>query len=256
MNLAGMTLDGTANPLEVDDQEVKRFYQPLAQFLLAWRGDRKRILVGIAGPPACGKSVFTQLLCAVLNHLAQTAIAVHVGLDGWHFPNSYLDSHTILRDGSAIPLRKVKGSPPSFDTHSMQQFLRAVQSGQNPAFPVYSRTRHDPQPGGQILDQHQLVLVEGNYLLLGQTPWTEFQKLFDLTVFLTAPREFLIEAGINRHLRGGKSTELVQAHMAFSDLPNIDLVMNHSIPGDILIRKLDSRRIMEIIFPESGRHMS
>ena len=40
--------------------------------------------------------------------------------------------------------------------------------------------------------------------------------------------------------------------MAFSDTPNLDLVLSQSQAADILIKKLDNRRIAEIMYPTTG----
>jgi putative kinase len=261
IKLPDMMLDGTSTPLEVDGDEIDRFYLPLARNLLNRLIDHPRCLVGIGGPPACGKSAFSQLLAAVVNALnsqdqqgdeglAPTApISIQVGLDGWHYPNSYLDTHFILRGGAEISLRKVKGSPASFNALELLDFLQRLRQGRNPVYPLYSRVFHDPQPTGQILASHRLILVEGNYLLLNAPPWNTIRELFDLTLFLTAPREILLKALYDRHLRGGKLPEDIQSHMAFSDVPNLDLILSNSHPADILIRKSDSRRVLEIIYP-------
>ncbi len=256
LQLPPLYLDGTSVPQEVDPVEVDRFYLPLARYLLDSAQGQRRFLVGIGGPPASGKSTFTQLLCAVLNAISGQVLAVHIGLDGWHYPNHYLDSHSLLTATGEIPLRKVKGGPPSFDVDAMLAFLRAAKAGQDASYPVYSRVLHDPQPGGQVLPSHRLILVEGNYLLLDQEPWKACQELFDRTIFLNAPRDTMIQANIERHRRGGKTREAIEAHVAFSDLPNLDLVLSHSLPADIRVEKRDSRQIAEIIYPENGRRLS
>jgi putative kinase len=248
--LPALYLDGTNTPLEIDPVEFKRFYLPLADFLLHRLGKQSRYMVGIAGPPASGKSAFTLLLTAVLNAIRHQELAACVGLDGWHFPNDYLDSHTTLRNEKLVTLRQVKGAPETYDIVSARHFIRCVRGGESPAYPVYNRNRHEPIPAsGELSLTHRLVLIEGNYLLLDIPDWNSFRPLFDLTIFLNAPREEMIHALCERHLRGGKTLDTAEKHMAFSDIPNLDIIISHSLTPDILIEKSDSRRIIRVIYP-------
>lgn len=249
LHLPPITLDGTTDLLSVDNAEIDQFYAPLASFLLNKSSGARRFVVGIAGPPACGKSAFTALLSAVCSALAHGPVAAAVGMDGWHYPNQYLDTHTIVHQSVEIALRKLKGAPASFDTAGLMTFLQQVREQPSLAYPLYSRHLHDPVPQAARIDnQQRLVLIEGNYLLLDQPPWDALADLFDLTIFLTAPRAQLILSLRERHLRGGKASETVEQHLQFSDIPNIDLILLHSKPADISVDKSDSRHIVNITY--------
>jgi len=250
LRLPPLTLDGTTHPLEYDQDQIERFYLPLARWLLARLAPAGRMIVGIGGPPACGKSAFASLLSAVCCAAAGVPVAAAIGLDGWHYPNEYLDSHTVLRDGQEIPLRRLKGGPLSFDVPAVLAFLDQARALPDLAYPLYSRELHDPLPGaGQLSANQRLLLVEGNYLLLDLPPWDAFATRFDLTISISAPREVFVMALRERHLRGGKPPAAVEQHMNFSDLPNIDLVLQHSRPAAIQVRKSDARRIADILYP-------
>lgn len=251
--LPPLTLDGTETRLEIDPIELKRFYMPLADYLIQKSAGHHRYIIGIAGPPGSGKSAFTLLMAAIINTKVGQEAAAPVGLDGWHFPNAYLDANTTTRNGKAISLRRVKGAPETFDAPSALQFLRSARQGKTLHYPVYSREMHEPIPsGGYLSPEHRLVLMEGNYLLLNFPGWHEFHSLFDSTIFITAPREELILSLRARHIRGGKELEAVERHLAFSDLPNLDLILSQSSPADIQFNKMDSRHIDNVIYPKIG----
>ena len=74
--------------------------------------------------------------------------AVLVGLDGWHYPNAYLDSHTIERDGATLPMRRFKGSPETYDTGAAYACLEQapVRSGCFPGLQP-ADPRPDPRRG-------------------------------------------------------------------------------------------------------------
>jgi putative kinase len=249
-----LTLDQTSTPLEFERGEVEGFYAPIAAHILeraaaAARGSR--LLAGVAGPPGSGKTAFASLLAAVLNALAGTPLAVLIQQDGWHYPNAYLDSHTTRYQGEEIPLRRRKGSPETYDTDAAYAFLQAIQAGADLSYPVYSRSVHDPIPAGASLTPAQrIAVVEGNYWLLQEDPWTRFQPLFDVTIFLSAAPETLIDGLTQRHLRGGKTREFTARHMDFVDIPNIHRVLALSAPAQVTIHKRDGRSIERVEFQE------
>jgi hypothetical protein len=251
--LPRLTLDGTSIPLEISPEQLKTHYLPLAQYLIARTGSRRRVLAALAGPPAAGKSATAALLTAVINAISRSAFAVVVGMDGWHYPNTYLDTHTTWRSGEMVSLRQIKGAPETFDRSALHEFLQLTRTAGAVDFPVYSRLLHDPIPqAGKIVPETRLILIEGNYLLLDQPGWQELHWQFDIRMFVTAPREKLVAALRDRHLRGGKTPHQTDHHLAFSDLPNLELILNHSIAADIHIVKFDSIQIDHVIYPESG----
>jgi len=244
---APLYLDQTDTRLEIERAEVEQFYAPLAERLLAGISPERRKIAVVAGPPGSGKTAFAALLAAAANATAAEETAVLVGLDGWHFPNSYLDSHTIERDGARKPMRRIKGAPETYDLEAAYACLERAPAQDQLAFPVYSRQAHDPIPaGGRIEPWHRLVILEGNYWLLDEMPWRRFQPLFDLRVFLSASRETLVEGLRERHLRGEKTPEATEQHIRTVDLPNIDRVLNGSLPAEVVVHKADSRRIGRI----------
>jgi putative kinase len=244
LNQKKLTLDQTTTPLEMERSELQFFYDPLALHLLKLAQNRARLLVAVAGPPGSGKTSFAALLVAVINAEMGRDGAVLIQQDGWHYYNDYLDTHFIHRDGQEIPLRRLKGCPETYDTAAALTFLEAIKQGQELDYPVYSRQLHDPLPhAGTVKKEHQVVVIEGNYWLLQEPPWSKFQPLFDVSIFLTAESETLLDGLRQRHLRGGKTLDFITPHMARVDLPNIERVLNHSAPAQILVHKTDSRHI-------------
>ena len=242
-----LTLDQTGTPLEIDRAEVEQFYQPLARQLIEAGHNRLRLLTAIAGPPGSGKTAFATLLAAVINAELHSEQAVVVQQDGWHYTNAYLDSHTIHHNGQEIPLRRRKGSPETYDTRAAYLFLQRARQGETLRYPVYSRALHDPVADSGVLEaHHRWILVEGNYWLFQDDAWRPFQALFDVTIFLTAIPETLIDGLTQRHLRGGKSPEVVHQHMQTVDIPNITRVLQESSPAQIIVEKKDCQRIARI----------
>lgn len=244
LSRAPLYLDRTSQRLELDRQEVARFYVPLARCVLQRRKPAQREIVAVAGPPGSGKTAFAALLTAVIDVLAGEKLAALVGLDGWHYPNAHLDSHTIRRGDETLLLRKIKGAPETYDQGAIRAFLAAARGSEQLVYPVYSRELHDPIPGAGVIEPGQrIVVLEGNYWLLDEAPWKQYQALFDLRVFLRAEPEVLLAGLRERHLRGGKSPEFVVEHLRRVDLPNIERVLGRSGPADVVVAKAGSQRI-------------
>ena len=78
----------------------------------------------------------------------------------------------------------------------------------------------------------RILIVEGNYLLLNQEPWRHLAPLFDLTVMLCESRGDLEKRLIRRWLCHGFSEAEARAKVLDNDLPNIDVVLEHSRKAD------------------------
>jgi len=240
-------LDETSTPLEYSRIEVEQFFEPVASFLVDKNKLTSRIMTVVAGPPGSGKSAFAVLLSALLNEMAEGRISVVIGLDGWHFPNAYLDSHMINRDGESVPLRRIKGSPETFNTEAALTCLSQTRAGGQVPFPIYSRVKHDSiEAAGLVENRHKIVIVEGNYWMLNEDPWRRFQPLFDVRIFITGNPEMFINGLVERHVRGGRSPEDARSYVEAVDALNIQRVLKNCVPADITVHKTDSRRIDHI----------
>jgi pantothenate kinase len=225
-------LDETDKVLEIDRSQV---------------AEKQRLLVGVAGPPGCGKSAFAGLLKAVINGKAGEDLACVVGMDGWHYPNAILESRFVEREGQQVSLRSIKGSPETFDAQAMLRCLALIRQGGEVHFPVYSRQAHDPLPeAGLVRENQRIVIVEGNYLFLDQPPWDAFRSLFGLQVFLKASLKAIRASLEERHRRGGKPPDWIDRHLCQVDLPNAQRVLSSLSPGMIVVHKEEARTIQYI----------
>ena len=138
-----------------------------------------RFLLGICGPPAAGKSTLAAALADELSiHHGRSAVAVP--MDGFHLSNVEL---------ARLGLTHRKGAPQTFDAAGFVHLLRRLRAADELVYaPAYSRTLHE-SIGGSIpapVDV-QVCVVEGNYLLLDEPPWTALRGLLDVVLYLDAP---------------------------------------------------------------------
>ena len=83
-------------------------------------------------------------------------------------------------------MKDVKGCPETFDVEKLIEKIKEVQS-QDTYFPLYNRVLHNPEEN-KVFVNHDIVLIEGNYLLLNEPLWKDIRFLFDDTIFIKAQR--------------------------------------------------------------------
>ena len=226
-----LDLSGFKYPVRYSQAAIDNVFVPFLKTLGQMRTDLDRkIICYLAAPPCAGKTALSMYLEKLSRERDDLDPIRAVSMDGFHFSNDYLDSHLAMRDGSTIPMRFIKGAPETFDTDLMQQKLRAVR-GEGADFPIYDRNIHDVIPDAMSVED-DIILLEGNYLLLKNPKWTNIRALADYSVFVKAEPTLLKERLIERKLHGGKSQAEAEKFYNQSDVTNINLVTNNSVEAD------------------------
>jgi pantothenate kinase len=196
----------------------------LVDLIMAKAATANRFMVGIAGPPAAGKSTCSQAFAEGLR--AHDASAVVVPMDGFHYDDAVLDR---------LGLRSRKGSPPTFDCAGFEVLLKRLKTCEpNVAIPVFDRSLELSRAGAELIPSlTKYLIVEGNYLLLNYAPWSHLRSLFDMTVFLDVPIDELDRRMVARWDFYGRDKEAARAWIDGNDMPNIRHVFDHSVDADI-----------------------
>ena len=191
------------------------------QELIQQRSSQGRILVALAGPPGSGKSTLASELESALNQ-EQPEQAMILPMDGFHYDDLYL-----------VPagLRPRKGAPQTFDVGGFYHILRRLRERQEEfvAVPVFDRDLEIARAGARLIPAKvPVILVEGNYLLLQQEPWSQLRLLFDVAVLLEVPEAVLGERLTARWQHYELPSEEIAAKVNENDLPNGRYVMAES----------------------------
>ncbi|MGV8972407.1 MAG: nucleoside/nucleotide kinase family protein [Rhodoglobus sp.] len=219
-----INVNGLEVAVNVDRHLVDDILLPCLADVAGHGRDGRRRFVFLAAPPGVGKST----LAAVVQ---QRAIALDldldtIGIDGFHHPNSYLATHTAPGDRAAATLSSIKGAPETFDVAKLEKQLIA-SSTRGLSWPTYDRTLHDVVPASQAI-RADLVLVEGNWLLLDEPGWRELSRHSIFNIFIEAEPELLRERLIERKMRGGMDQAAATRFYESSDRPNIERVLHHT----------------------------
>jgi len=180
-----------------------------------------RFVVAIAGPPAAGKSTLAAALDDALGERAG-----QLQMDAFHFDNGILE---------ARGHRSRKGAPHTFDVAAYHLQLDALRN--NPdltmSVPRFDRALELSRNCAAVISANQQVLItEGNYLLLDDEPWLALRPLFDLTVWIDAPLDVIEARIIDRWHEHGLSDADARHRAESNDLPNARQVVANSSPAD------------------------
>ncbi|MBR5962474.1 MAG: nucleoside/nucleotide kinase family protein [Clostridia bacterium] len=229
-------INGIEVAARYSEQAVNEIFVPLLEKLTGMqRAAGKRILVLLAAPPGAGKSTLASFLERLSRERAGLCPVQAVGMDGFHRRQEYLLEHTTERDGRTIRMVEIKGAPVTFDLEKLLSAVRRVAAGENCGWPVYDRLLHNPVEDAVTVDG-EIVLLEGNYLLLDEDGWRELAAYADYTISVSAGEELLRNRLIDRKSHTGVAEDAAVRFVDFSDMPNVRLCLAKSVPADLRLR--------------------
>lgn len=184
----------------------------------------ERALIGIAGPPAAGKSTVAGDLVDALGDRAAL-----VGMDGLH-----LDDEVLY----ALGRRHRKGAPDTFDVAGLIALLDRLrhERGSIVYAPRFDRplelSRAGAVPVGPEVDT---VVVEGNYLLHTEGLWSGLRAVFDEVWYLEVPVERRRSRLISRRFEAGDDGPAARRWVEEVDMANARTVEAGREHADLVV---------------------
>ena len=198
----------------------------LLEFAVGIHATERRCLMGLTGPPGSGKSTRAAHLAGSLCPSPPV-----VPMDGFHLAQVVIDQKG---------LGDRKGSPETFDPWG---FVNLVERLASPAgggvvyAPKFDRSVEEPIAGAiPVGPADGLVIVEGNYLLLDESPWTQIRPALDLCAYLEIEDATRIRRLVDRHMRYGKSRLEAERFVHSSDEKNTQLIKASRNRADFIVR--------------------
>jgi pantothenate kinase len=196
--------------------------------LLGMLEQGRRVLLGIAGSPGAGKTTLAERLVAAVEAEGRFR-AAHVPMDGFHLADVALD---------ALGRQDRKGAIDTFDGWGYRALLQRLRGrADEPVYaPAFERVVEQPIAGSiAVGPEVDLVVSEGNYLLVDAAPWTDAAALLDEVWFADAPADLLRSRLIARHVAFGRTAQEAEAWVDAVDLPNTALVEPTRVRADAVV---------------------
>ena len=181
-------------------------------------GDRRRVVLGIAGAPGAGKSTLVEALVPGVARAEGADRVAHVPMDGFHLADVQLD-----RLGS----RDRKGGPDTFDAEGYAALLRRlIDEPESWVYaPGFERSLEQPLAAAMVVPPAaRLVVTEGNYLLLPEARWQRARAALAEVWFVTGDDDLRRSRLVERHVTFGKEHDAATAWVERTDEANAAVV--------------------------------
>ncbi|MFF0393043.1 nucleoside/nucleotide kinase family protein [Kitasatospora sp. NPDC004615] len=189
-----------------------------------------RVLLGLAGPPAAGKSTLARRLIDEINRHEGPVTAAYLPLDGFHLSNAQLDR---------LDLRARKGAPETFDALGYLALVQRVAADRfhDIYVPDFDRALDEPVAARHLIRPcTRLVVTEGNYLATPVTPWTNARALLRELWYIDADHTTRDARLLARHTAGGQGHSTARRRIDTNDQPNAEYVETARWACDWVVR--------------------
>lgn len=154
-------------------------------------------------------------------------------MDGFHYYRAALDTFE-----DPVMAHRRRGAHWTFDAAKFVNSLRAAKASGSGSFPSFDHARGDPVEDDIHVSaaDHDVVIVEGLYLLLPMAPWSDIKALMDLNVFLSCPEDLLVRRLTQRHSAAmGLAEEAARLKALDNDVPNSVEVIASGAAADLVV---------------------
>ena len=199
---------------------------PYQQRIVQLLNSGERRILGLVGAPGAGKSTLAHALAQQWPNAIQV-----VPMDGFHLANVELER---------LGRKQRKGAPDTFDAFGFIALLKRlrVQNANEVVYaPSYERTLEEGVAGAiDLQPSTPLIVVEGNYLLLSDSPWNQVQALLDETWFVDVPQDLRIGRLTQRHQQFGRDAKDAADWVQHTDEPNARRIEAEQAKANVMFR--------------------
>lgn len=220
--------------------DVERIFVPILKKITEiHEKNARRTFVFLASSPGMGKTTLATFFAMLSEQREDIHPIQSIGLDGFHRKRDYLLSHTMEIEGRSVIMNDVKGCPETFDIEKAAEKLHQLQTHKAVKWPLYDRVLHDVVED-QITVNGDIVLIEGNWLLLDEDHWRELVKFCDYRIFVRGSETLLEERLVKRKMMGGLSFEEARQFYFSSDRKNVLRAQAKVLPADCVLELQDN----------------
>ena len=228
-----VNINGIDVEARFDEACIDNIFKPLLLHLSELRRAKgKRLLVMLAAPPGAGKSTLVSFLESISKDVIPEYKVQAIGMDGFHRRQEYLISHSAIVDGEEVSMVDIKGAPITFDIDKLKEYIEQALIQPRFSWPVYDRHLHNPVENAITIDS-DILLLEGNYLLLDEDGWRSISEAADYTISIKADPNMLRNRLIDRKEKSGNTREKAEQFVDYSDMRNARLCLEHSKKADL-----------------------
>ena len=200
---------------------------------------QRPFLIGVVGIPGSGKSTSAGIL---KRHLEKEYGTMVLPMDGYHLSKADLAK---FPDPEAALYRR--GAPDTFDVEAFLMDLCRIKYGSENkiGLPDWDHAVGDPIPNGHLFDRskHDIVIVEGLYLLHDGDGWESAKDFFNLTIGIHANIDQCVSRlKVRNRVIPGYTPEEIDIRCERIDRANAVIVQKSETRANYLVQSLTSQR--------------
>ena len=163
-----------------------------------------------------------------------------MSLDGFHYTRAQLDNFS-----DPAEAHKRRGAPWTFDTSAIAKFVGLLQASKVPyarrkaiLAPSFDHALKDPVDDDIVIPaEAEIVILDGNYLLLNADGWRDIRAVLDYRVFINIDSDVARARVAKRHVLAGiePTLDLGEKRFDSNDGLNGELIRSKLLPHDLLV---------------------